>query len=214
MLRGLRNWLGIGTQADSSPEAVVRRRVVTLAWPAVVEGILQTAIGIVDTLFVAKVSDEALAGVGTALQLIFIGIVVMSAVSVGASVLVAQAVGAQDVGRSRSLARQALMLAGLVSVPLTLFGVLFARQAIAPFGLDSDVEVIAVDYWRVSALTISSMVGMFVISAVLRGAGDTKTPMRATLLANVINGALAYPLIFGALGSPEFGAVGSAWAAA
>jgi putative MATE family efflux protein len=214
MHRMVLSWLGIGIGADPSPEAVVRRRVVALAWPAVVEGVLQTAIGIVDTFFVAQLSDEALAGVGTAQQLLFIAIVVMSAVSVGASVLVAQAVGARDERSSRSLARQSVTLAALVSIPLTIVGVAFASQAIAPFGLEPEVERIAVDFWRVSALTLSGMTGMFVVSAVLRGAGDTRTPMRATLLANVVNGLLAYPLIFGSLGFPELGASGSAWAAA
>jgi putative MATE family efflux protein len=214
MRRRLLSWLGIGTAGDSEPEAVARRRVVAMAWPAVIEGILQTAIGVVDTFFVARVSDEALAGAGTALQLIFIAIVVMSAISVGASVLVAQAVGAGDLPASRSLARQSLMLAIVVSVPLTVGGVAFASHAIAPFGLEPEVETIAVDFWRISALTISSMIGMFVASAVLRGAGDTKTPMRATLLANVVNGVLAYALIFGHFGLPELEAVGSAWAGA
>lgn len=214
MMNGLRRWLGLAQRSDVSDEAVVRRRVVTLAWPVVIEGLLQTAIGVVDTFFVARVSDEALAGVGTALQLVFIMIVVMSAISIGASVLVAQAIGAGRIERARSLTRQSLGLAALVSLPLTVLGVAFARPAIDLFGVEPEVAAIGATYWRITALASFGMIGMYVASAVLRGAGNTKTSMRAALLANVVNGVLAWLLIFGNLGFPALGADGSAWAAA
>ena len=210
--RRVLRWLSIGAATPPTHEDVVRRRVVSLAWPAVVEGLLQTAIGLVDTFFVARVSDVALAGVGTALQLVFIMIVVMSAVSVGASVLVAQSVGAQEFIRARALTRQALVLAVLLSLPLSAVGVIFASPLIHVFGVAADVGAVGVDYWRITAYGLVIMTVMFVASAVLRGAGDTKTSMRATLLANGVNGVLAYLLIFGRLGFPELGPSGSAWA--
>ena len=202
----LRRWLGFAPASDESEDAVVRRRVVTLSWPVVIEGLLQTAIGVVDTFFVAMVSEEALAGVGTALQLVFIMIVVMSAIAIGASVLVAQAVGAGRTERARSLAKQTLVLAGLVTIPITILGVVFARPALDLFGLEPEVAAIGASYWRITALASFGMTGMFVASAILRGAGDTKTSMRAALLANVVNAVLAWLLIFGNLGFPEMGA--------
>lgn len=210
--RALR-WLSIGVGDDAPLEDIVRRRVVRLAWPAVVEGLLQTAIGVVDTFLVARVSDAALAGVGAALQLVFIMIVVMSAISVGASVLVAQAVGAGRLAEARSLTRQSLALSVLAALPLMALGIAFASQMIGVFGVAPDVAAIGTDYWRITALGLVPMTLMFVASAVLRGSGDTRTSMRATLLANVVNGVLAYLLIFGHLGLPALGPAGSAWAA-
>ncbi|RIK47171.1 MAG: MATE family efflux transporter [Chloroflexi bacterium] len=210
----LRRWLGFAPPSDTSEDAVVRRRVVTLAWPVVIEGLLQTAIGVVDTFFVAKVSEEALAGVGTALQLVFIMIVVMSAVSIGASVLVAQAVGAGENDRARGLAKQSLTLGALVTIPMSVLGVAFARPAIDLFGVEPAVAEIGASYWRITSLLAFGMTGMYVASAVLRGAGNTKISMQSAILANIINAVAAWLLIFGNLGFPELGADGSAWAAA
>lgn len=210
----LRRWLGFAPATDMSEDAAVRRRVVTLAWPVVIEGLLQTFIGVVDTYFVAKVSEEALAGVGTALQLVFIMIVGMSAVSIGAAVLVAQATGAQDSRLARRLGKQSLSLAMLISIPMSILGYIFARPVIDLFGMEPAVAEIATDYWQLTSLFAFSMTGMLVASAILRGAGNTKISMHATIVANIVNAVLAWLLIFGHLGFPEIGANGSAWAAA
>jgi len=74
----------------------VRRRVLTLAAPVIGENLLQTIIGIVDTLFVSRLGADALAGVGTAVQAMFFLISALSAVVIGSSILVAHAIGARD----------------------------------------------------------------------------------------------------------------------
>src|SRR5258707_1292527 len=83
-----------------------------------------------------------------------------------------QAVGAGDERISRSLARQGLVLAGVIAIPLTIAGVLLAGPVIGLFGLEPKVDTIAVDYWRISAFALPAMTGMFVASAILRGSGD------------------------------------------
>ena len=211
-LRCVQAWFGAGLGPNTAGDDLAPRRVVTLAWPAVVEGLLQTAIGVVDTFMVSRVSEAALAGVGTALQIIFVMIVFMTAISVGASVLVAQAHGAGDQREARSFSKQALSLVTLLTIPLSVVGVALARPLVDIFGVEPDVAAIGADYWRVTAYGLLAMTGMFVTSAVLRGVGDTQTPMRATMIANVINAVLAYLLIFGQLGLPALGPVGSAWA--
>jgi putative MATE family efflux protein len=60
--------------------------------------------------------------------------------------------------------------------------------------------------------TVVVLVGLFIGGGVLRGAGDSRTPMRVTALANLVNVGLAYGLIYGHFGLPALGAVGSAWA--
>src|SRR5215211_1904478 len=100
----------------------LRRRVLGLAWPVIGENLLQTMLGIVDTLLVARLGAEAIAGVGSSLQIMFLVIGVLASVSVGSSILVSQAIGARDGGRANGLAKQALVWGALLSVPVSLCG--------------------------------------------------------------------------------------------
>jgi putative MATE family efflux protein len=75
-----------------------------------------------------------------------------------------------------------------------------------------EVAEVGAAYLRVTMLPALLLV--FVAGAVLRGAGDTRTPLVVSLLGNAINAFLAYGLIYGNVGLPRLGAVGSAWAAA
>jgi putative MATE family efflux protein len=190
----------------------LRGRVLGLAAPVIGENLLQTLLGVVDTILVAGLGAVALAGVGTALQVIFIVTAALSALSVGASVLVAQAIGAQDHAAANRFARQSLIWSVIISLPLAAFGIRFTVPIIQLFGLQADVARVAADYLHVTFGTITAIVVLLIGGGVLRGAGDSRTPMLITLLANVINVGLAYALIYGHFGLPALGAVGSAWA--
>jgi multidrug resistance protein, MATE family len=210
-LARLARWFGIGIPPDGDDDQQMRRRVVTMAWPAVIDGLLITAVQVVDTFLVSRVSDEAVAGVGTAIQLVFVMIVLLTAISVGSSVLVAQAVGAKDAERANALAKQSLVAGTILAFPLTILGLVFATQLIGVFGVEPDVAEIGVEYWRILAISLVVFVNSFALSGIMRGMGDTKTPMLANLAANVVNAVVAYGLIFGNLGMPQIGVVGSAW---
>ncbi len=189
----------------------VRRRVLSLAWPVIGENLLETLLGIVDTLLVAGLGAAALAGVGTGLQVMFFLLAALAALSIGSSVLVAQAVGGQDFQRASVLARQSLLWSVLLSVPLAVLGLLFSGPIVSLFGVEPEVARIATQYLQVSMGTVVVLVVLFIGGGVLRGAGDSRTPMVVTLIANIVNVWLAYGLIYGRLGLPALGAVGSAW---
>ena len=191
----------------------VRRRVLTLATPVIGENLLQTAIGIVDTLFVAKLGADALAGVGTAIQVLFFVISALTAVAIGSSILVAHAVGAGAYGEAGRVSRQSVVWSVLLAIPLTVLGALFAQPLAALFGATPAVTAIAAGYLRITLATSLLLVLSLASSSVLRGAGDTRTPLVATLLANAVNAVAAWALIFGRLGMPALGPNGSAWAA-
>ncbi|MBX0330953.1 MATE family efflux transporter [Oscillochloris sp. ZM17-4] len=199
--------------ADAETPAVLRRRVLSLAWPVIGENMLETSLDIVNTVLVAGLGAAALAGVGSGLQIMFFVIAALSALSVGSSILVAQAVGARDLVRAGLVARQSMIWSGIFSVPLALVGFWLAGPIISIFGLEPDVAQIGTDYLRVAMGTGAVLVALLIGGGVLRGAGDSRTPMLVTMVANVVNVGLAYGLIFGHWGLPALGAVGSAWAA-
>jgi putative MATE family efflux protein len=190
----------------------MRRRVFNLAWPVIGENFLETLLGIVDTWLVASLGAVALAGVGAAIQFMFFVIAALSAISVGNAVLVAQSVGAQRFERASSIAKQSLVWSVILSIPLILIGVLFSDQLVLIFGMEPAVNEIGADYLRVTMGTVFVLTMLFIGGGVLRGAGDSRTPMLVTAFANITNVGLAYGLIFGHWGLPALGAVGSAWA--
>lgn len=204
-----------GAAPATVPEAPadLRRRVLGLAWPVIGENMLETSLDIVNTVLVAALGAAALAGVGSGLQIMFFVLASLAALSVGSSILVAQAVGARDLATACRLARQSLLWSVLLSVPLALVGYTLAGPIIGIFGLAPDVALIARDYLRVAMGTVVVLVALVIGGGVLRGAGDSRTPMLVTLAANVLNLGLAYSLIYGRFGLPALGAVGSAWAA-
>jgi putative MATE family efflux protein len=192
----------------------MRRRVFGLAWPVIAENFLETTLGIVDTLLVAHLAygAVALAGVGVAVQVMQFVLSALAALSIGASVLVSQAVGAKNFSRASNLARQSLAWSVIISVPLAIAGLIFSRPIIGLFGMDPAASEIAVSYMHVTMGTVVVLIGLFIGNGVLRGAGDTRTPLIITTIANVINIPLAWALIYGQLGLPQLGPVGSAWA--
>jgi MATE family multidrug resistance protein len=193
--------------------SVLRRRVFSLAWPVIGENMLETSLDIVNTVLVAGLGTAAVAGVGSGLQIMFFVLAALSALSVGSSILVAQAVGARDVVRASQLARQSMLWSVLLSLPLAVLGFWLAGPIIGIFGVDADVAQIGTDYLRVAMGTVVVLVALLIGGGVLRGAGDSRTPMLVTLVANIVNVGLAYALIYGHFGLPALGAVGSAWAA-
>ena len=192
---------------------MTQKRVLGLAVPIIGENLLQTLVGAIDTFMVARLGSIAVAGVGTSVELIFFLISMLSAVEIGATVLVSQAIGAGDTAKANQLARQALSWGVLLAIPVSFFGVFVAPHVIRLYGAEPAVADAAVVYLEIIAATSVALLLSFVCSAVLRGAGDSRTPLYAAMVANVVNIVAAYALIFGNLGMPALGIAGSAWAA-
>ena len=191
----------------------MRRRVLGLAWPVIAQNLLETLLGVVDTLLVAHLGAVAIAGVGTNVQVLFMVLGVLTGISAGATIIVAHAVGARDWVAARLISKQSITWGLLGSIPVALLVALLARQIIGLFGVDADVAAIGAECLRVSMIGFPAFMLTFVIAGVMRGAGDTRTPLVAGFVSNIINAGLAWVLIYGGFGLPAIGAVGSAWAA-
>jgi putative MATE family efflux protein len=198
----------------SPVSAGLRRRVFGLAWPVIAENFLETLLGIIDTWLVSHLAYGAiaLAGVGAAVQIMQFLLAALAALSIGASVLVAQAVGARNFTRASDLARQSLVWSVIISIPLAASGFIFSSPIVGLFGMEPAATQIAVDYMHVTMGTVVVLVVLFIGNGVLRGAGDSRTPLIVITIANLINIPLAWALIYGQLGLPALGPVGSAWA--
>jgi putative MATE family efflux protein len=136
------------------------------------------------------------------------------AIDIGATVLVSQAIGRGDPERANHLARQAIVWGLILAAPVSVGIFLAAPAIIGLFGTAPDVAAAATRYLEIIAATSVALFLSFVCGAVLRGAGDGRTPLAAATLANLVNVAVAYALIQGRFGLPALGVAGSAWGAA
>ncbi|HET9659295.1 MAG TPA: MATE family efflux transporter [Thermomicrobiales bacterium] len=191
-----------------------RARVLGLAVPIIGENLLQTLVGAVDTLLVARLGSEAVAGVGTAVEFVYFIISILIALEIGATVLVSQAYGAGLSARVRDVGRQALVWGVLVAIPVSIAGYVLAPSVIGLFGAEPEVADYASHYLRITAAMSVFLLLTFVGGAIFRGVGDSRTPLAASIVGNIVNLFLAYGLIFGHFGLPELGVEGSAWGAA
>lgn len=188
----------------------LNRQLFQLAWPSLVENLLQTMLGFVDLVFVGQLGPDAIAGVGLGNQLMVLLQVLFMGLAVGNTALVARAIGAGDKPDAERIAKQSLLLGAFVSIGVALIGILYSDSIIRVMGATEEVTGIGGGFLRVvSAFSIVIAV-MLIGGGTLRGSGDTRSPMVITGFINVINIVLDYLLIFGNFGFPNLGPVGSA----
>jgi putative MATE family efflux protein len=191
----------------------VRSLVGRLAWPVIGEQLLQTLVGVVDMALVGRLGPSAVAGVGTANQLLQVAISALGAVSVGTTVLVARATGAREPRHAGLVTAQSLLAGLVLGIVLVFAGFGLARPLIQMLGPEASVVDLGVEYLQIVSISLPALVMMLVAGGALRGTGDTRTPLTASALMNVVNVVLAYALVFGHLGLPALGVGGSALAA-
>jgi len=196
------------TIVEDSPTAI-RRLVARLAWPSIVENMLQSIFSILLVMMVARIGSASIAGVGASNSLIQVAMAGFFALSMGTTVLVAHATGARNGEAASRAAKQSLVLSLIIGAFISTLGVAFAPQAIAMLGAQADVIEAGSSYLRAFSLGGIFIVTTFVAGGVMRGSGDARTPMLVTLITLVVSLAVAYPLIFGKLGLPALGVLGA-----
>ena len=192
----------------------VRRLVFALAWPVIVEQLLQSALGFVDLLMVSRLGAAAIAGLGLSVQVLFIVIACISAIATGTTVLVAHFVGAGERGNAARCTKQSLLLGIALGVLIAVDGGVFATPLVSLLDPDPAVVALGSAYLRISCIAATALTLTLVLGAALRGAGDSRSPMLIALGVNAVNVVVAYTLIFGKFGFPALGVAGSAWGAA
>ena len=188
----------------------IRQQVFSLAIPVVLSSLLQRAVGIVDIFLVGGLGASSIAAVGIAQVLVF---VVMSAswgINVGATVLVSQLWGAGRRADAATAAYQAMLIAVAVAAFITAFGLFFGPSVAALLGASGEVQDILTGYTHILFGFIFFTIAVNVLSGIMQGTGDTKTPLYATLIVNILHVLVAYPLIYGYLGFPRLGVKGAA----
>ncbi|MBI3270283.1 MAG: MATE family efflux transporter [Planctomycetes bacterium] len=187
----------------------LRREVWRLAWPVIVQNFFQTLILTTDALFVGWLGTSSLAAMGVAWPIFWSSSAILFAIQVGALALVARAVGEGDPEKSRESAATALVAGLFLGLPLAAACSLGAEPLARLFSADPELVHRASLFLAVASLSLPFSILTHVGTAVLRGSGNTSTPMWVAGGVNLINIALNYLLIFGRYGFPELGITGA-----
>jgi putative MATE family efflux protein len=175
-----------------------------------VESVLQMGVGLVNTGMVGHLSAMAIGAVGLTNRAIQVAWALFQAVSTGATVLVAQAVGAGNRERARTIAAQALLFGSISVTLLAVFFAAYGSHVLSIFRPDPSLLASATGYLRIIVIGMPAVGIMTACGATLRGAGNTRTPMVIAVIVNLINVAGNGTLIYGKLGFPAMGITGSA----
>lgn len=199
---------------DPRPESSAPLRggtaeVVKLALPVVLTHLSITAMQIVDSIMVGQLGSPQLASVGFGgvwlwtLTCFFVG------TTTCVQTFVSQHYGAGNNRACGSWAWQAIYVLGPMTLLLST-ALYFGAGLLVGF-LDPDplIAPYAIDYMQPRALGCPGLIAAVALSSFFRGVGDTRTPLYASIVANLLNAVLDYGLIFGKLGLPELGIAGA-----
>jgi len=197
-----------GTHQDFT-EAPVGRAVVLLAVPMVLEMLMESVFVVADIFFVGRLGAEAIATVGITESLMTVIYAVAIGMTLGATAVVARRVGEKNVDQAARAAVQSILLGVAVALVVGTVGVTVGPQLLAAMGADEGVLRIGSTFPRVMVGGSGTVLLLFLINAVFRGAGDASLAMRVLWTANIINMLLNPCLIFGLGPFPRLGVAGS-----
>jgi MATE family multidrug resistance protein len=192
--------------------ALELRPLLKLAWPVVLAEVAWMTMGLVDTMMVGRVSAEAIGAVAIGSSLFFAIAMVGGGVLLGLDHVVSHAWGGGRIAEGGRALVQGLYLAAALSVLLLVLLRLAADELLPRIGIEPTVLALAMPYLRVLAPSIVPLLFFMALRRYLQAIGHVRPIMIAALTANVVNLAANWMLIFGHLGAPALGVIGSAWA--
>ncbi len=167
-----------------------------------------------DTFMLSRVSDEAVAAVGVANQIIMFGVLLFNVIAVGSAVVITQYLGArrnQEIGRLASASVAINFLFGLLISALI---VSFSVPLLHIFKLDPSVFEIGHSFLQIAGAALVIQGVLTVVTAIIQSHGFTRHTMVVTIGMNVLNLLGNYLVIYGPFGFPKFGVTGVAFSTA
>ncbi len=191
-------------------EGPVGRSLLLLAIPMVLETLLESLFAVVDIFFVAHLGPDAVATVGLTESIEALVYAVAMGLGIGASAVVARRIGEKDPRAAARAAGQAILLGVLCAIPFGALGVAYAPELLGLLGGSPEVQRTGASFTKVVMGGNLSVLLLFLINAVFRGAGDASIAMRSLWLASACNIVLGPLFVFGVGPFPRLGVTGAA----
>ena len=174
-------------QRTEQKKSVLLWTILALAWPTMLEQILQTAVQYIDTAMVGTLGTGATAAVGATTTLNWLITGSVAAFGVGFLSYVSQAKGAGDMQRVRRVSMQASIAVLLLGSAVTVLALSLSPVIPALMQVDPGIRKVTSRYFFILYAPMLARTASVIFGALLRGTGDTKTPMRAGVVTNVLN---------------------------
>jgi putative MATE family efflux protein len=201
------------TPTESAPSRPLWKTFLVFLGPLVLTNMLHALSGTLNNIYVGQMLGVgALAAVSSFLPLLMFFISFVIGLGAGASVLTGQAWGTRDAEKVRAIAGTVLYAGFLLGVVVGLCGMLLTEPLMRLLGTPADVLPQAVAYARIMMAALPLMFVSMLAAAVLRGVGDTVTPLYSLAVSSTIILMLTPALIQGWFGLPVLGVTGGAWA--
>jgi len=198
-----------GSELDFT-QVSVSRAVVLLAVPMVLEMSMESLFAVVDIFWVSRLGSDAVATVGLTESMLALLYAVAMGLSAAATALVARRFGERNQEEAASTAVQAIAVGTLAALLLGVVGAVFASTFLSAMGAAEETVRVGAGYTAVMLGGNVTIMLLFIVNAIFRGAGDAATAMRTLWLANLLNIALGPCFIFGWGPFPQLGVTGAA----
>jgi putative MATE family efflux protein len=198
-----------GSRRDYT-EGPVGRAILVLAVPMVLEMVMESVFAVCDVFFVSRLGADAVATVGLTESMLTIIYALAMGLAIGATAMVARRTGERDADGAARAAVQAIALGCAIAITLGISGVIAAPALLRAMGASPTLLAVGTPYARIMFGGNATILLLFLVNAIFRGAGDAAIAMRVLWLANAINIALGPCLIFGLGPFPALGVKGAA----
>ena len=188
----------------------IRRAVFMLSVPMILEMMMESVFAVVDIYFVSKVSVNAVATIGLTESVITLVYAVAIGLSMAATAVVARRVGEKDLHGASQAAVQAIFLGISVAAIVSVIGIVYPKEILGLMGAEPDLIEEGFGYTRVLLGGNVTIMLLFLINAIFRGAGDASVAMWTLVLSNGLNIILDPMFIFGFGPIPAYGVQGAA----
>ncbi len=190
------------------------RAILHLAWPAVLQMGVDTAMRLIDAFWVGRLGAAHMAAVTSSMFILWTLMALAEMLATGVTAMVARFVGGKEKDFAQYVLRQAIRFGLIFSVLAGAGGFFLSSRFMQILGVGADVAPLGAGYLRISFLSSPVIFVFFIYGSALQGAGDTRTPLKILVLALLTNAVLDPLLIMGFGPIPRMATNGAALATA